>query len=197
MGFLKYIKDTFVKDKNYSEAIYASALREIESGIRRDGLFAKAIASAEGNIDIAKSHYIKLLVKALEDEKISQHQGSIEKHRQETLRIQSAIDEQITQKNNIKLTNYHEQVAEINRTSRNWSILITISYLIIVYFVYPSLAFTTAIPFAIATYFMLSGIKLLGITRPGSQELHYSSMFAIAMIIFIVVCGLIVISTRQ
>lgn len=54
--------------KNFDdEAAYAAALREIESGARRDGLWAKALASST-NADEAKSKYIRLRVAALHDE---------------------------------------------------------------------------------------------------------------------------------
>ena len=50
------------------EAIYAEVLREIESGIRRDGLYAQAIAESGGDTAKAKSIYIRLRVQAFKDE---------------------------------------------------------------------------------------------------------------------------------
>jgi hypothetical protein len=49
------------------EAAYAIVSREIESGIRRDGLWAKALASSR-NEEEARGRYLKLRVKALQDE---------------------------------------------------------------------------------------------------------------------------------
>jgi len=50
------------------ESLYAEALREIESGQRRDGIWAKAMA--ESNMDQGKAgaKYIKLRVQSLKDE---------------------------------------------------------------------------------------------------------------------------------
>lgn len=50
------------------EVLYAEALREIEAGTRRDGLWAKALAESGGNQDLANAVYIKLRVRALRDE---------------------------------------------------------------------------------------------------------------------------------
>ena len=50
------------------ETLYAEALREIESGQRRDGIWAKAMA--ESNMDQGKpgAKYIKMRVQSLKDE---------------------------------------------------------------------------------------------------------------------------------
>ena len=55
-------------DRLMDESFYAEALREIESGIRRDGIWAQALA--ENNMDQAKAaaHYIKLRVQSMRDE---------------------------------------------------------------------------------------------------------------------------------
>lgn len=50
------------------EALYAEALREIESGQRRDGIWAKALAESDMDQGKAGAKYIKLRVQSLKDE---------------------------------------------------------------------------------------------------------------------------------
>lgn len=50
------------------EALYAETLREIEAGIRRDGLWAKALVDCGGNETAVLAAYIKLRVRSLQDE---------------------------------------------------------------------------------------------------------------------------------
>lgn len=50
------------------EAFYAKAIREIESGDRRDGIWAMAMAESEMNQARASALYIKLRVQSLKDE---------------------------------------------------------------------------------------------------------------------------------
>jgi len=50
------------------EAAYAVAVEEFESGNRRPGLWGKAFAESEGDLDKASALYIKLRVQSLFDE---------------------------------------------------------------------------------------------------------------------------------
>lgn len=50
------------------EILYAEVFREIESGVRRDGIWAKALSESEMLEGPAKAKYIKLRVQALKDE---------------------------------------------------------------------------------------------------------------------------------
>jgi hypothetical protein len=50
------------------EALYAEALREIESGQRRDGIWAKAMAESDMDQGKAGAKYIKMRVQSLKDE---------------------------------------------------------------------------------------------------------------------------------
>jgi hypothetical protein len=50
------------------EALYAQVMGEIRSGVRRDGLWAKALVTASGNETEATAVYIKLRVQAIKDE---------------------------------------------------------------------------------------------------------------------------------
>jgi len=68
---MSFIDDFFKSNAEIrlsEEVIYAEVLREIEAGVRRDGLWARAIANASGNDGAARSEYIKLRVQSLKDE---------------------------------------------------------------------------------------------------------------------------------
>lgn len=54
--------------RGIEEAIYQAVAEEIASGVRRDGLWAKAIAETGGSIDAAKARYIQLRAQSLIDE---------------------------------------------------------------------------------------------------------------------------------
>jgi len=75
------ISDLYLKSqistRILEEELYAEVLREIESGIRRDGLWAKAFAKS-GSEERAKALYIEFRVQSLRDEltlyRIQQHE---------------------------------------------------------------------------------------------------------------------------
>lgn len=50
------------------EKLYEQVVKELANGVRRDGLWAKAIAHSNGQNEKAKSLYIQYRVKSLEDE---------------------------------------------------------------------------------------------------------------------------------
>jgi len=62
------LKKLFAERRLKDEAIYAHVLNEIESGHRRDGLWAKALADSKFNENETKSRYIKLRVQSIKDE---------------------------------------------------------------------------------------------------------------------------------
>ena len=67
------------------EAFYAEAMREIESGIRRDGIWAMAPAEADMDQSKAAAKYIKLRVQSLRDELALMREveaANVEKNRQ-------------------------------------------------------------------------------------------------------------------
>jgi hypothetical protein len=68
MSFIDDLFKSNAKSRLSEEIIYAEVLREIEAGVRRDGLWARAIANANGNDGAARSEYIKLRVQSLKDE---------------------------------------------------------------------------------------------------------------------------------
>ena len=66
------ISDLYMKSRISSrlleEELYAEVLQELERGIRRDGLWAKAFAKSGANEEKAKALYIEFRVQALRDE---------------------------------------------------------------------------------------------------------------------------------
>lgn len=54
--------------REFEEAIYQRVLDEIAAGIKRDGLWAKAIAESGGSIDAAKARYIQLRAQSMMDD---------------------------------------------------------------------------------------------------------------------------------
>ena len=48
MSFLKKLKHTAIKSKFEDESLYERVLQELESGIRRDGLWAQAVEKSQG-----------------------------------------------------------------------------------------------------------------------------------------------------
>ena len=68
MGLVDEIRLQAVVTRISEEMLYAEVLREIENGIRRDGLWAKALSQSNMQQDTAKALYIKLRVQSLKDE---------------------------------------------------------------------------------------------------------------------------------
>lgn len=68
MGLLDDIRLHGATYRLTEEAIYAEVLREMEAGVRRDGLWAKALAESPASESQAKSRYIGLRAQALKDE---------------------------------------------------------------------------------------------------------------------------------
>ena len=68
MSIFDDIKKLGIKFRLNEEILYAEALREMESGARRDGLWAKSLSDSEFNESKAKALYIKLRVQSLRDE---------------------------------------------------------------------------------------------------------------------------------
>ncbi len=55
------------------ESLYAAALREIQSGLRRDGIWARALSECSMDQAQAAARYIELRVQAMKDEEVLQH----------------------------------------------------------------------------------------------------------------------------
>ena len=61
-------KDASVDARRKDEEYHARAMHEVQSGQRRDGLWAKAVTSTGGDEAAAKLAYFKLLVQAIRDD---------------------------------------------------------------------------------------------------------------------------------
>lgn len=68
MGLFDNLKTAGAANRLTEEALYAEALREIESGMRRDGIWAMAMAESDMDQGKAGARYIKLRVQSLKDE---------------------------------------------------------------------------------------------------------------------------------
>jgi len=68
MGIPNSINSAGAASRLTEEAFYAEALREIESGMRRDGIWAMVMAECDMDQGRAGARYIKLRVQSLKDE---------------------------------------------------------------------------------------------------------------------------------
>ncbi|WP_447729048.1 hypothetical protein [Pseudoxanthomonas suwonensis] len=66
--FWKVMKDAAVFSRMNDERLHALALAEVESGVRRDGLWAKAMIEGQGDPTRSRAAYLRLLVITLRDE---------------------------------------------------------------------------------------------------------------------------------
>ena len=73
------------------EALYAIAMREVENGLRRDGLWAKALCDSNMDERGAQARYIKLRVQSLRDE----HEVNMQIEKQEIDRQQKIEKQRI------------------------------------------------------------------------------------------------------
>jgi hypothetical protein len=68
MSFWKKVKQTAIVDRLVEEQLYEQVLREFESGVRRDGLWAKAFQNSQGDEQKANALYIGYRVQSIKDE---------------------------------------------------------------------------------------------------------------------------------
>jgi hypothetical protein len=68
MKVFEKFKKKVAEHRLNEEKIYAAVLNEMQQGIRREGLWAKAIAKSEGNENKAKSFYLEYRAQSLADE---------------------------------------------------------------------------------------------------------------------------------
>lgn len=85
MSFLSGFRTKAALTRQSEEALYAQALNEIETGTRRDGIWAMAMVQAEMDQAKAGALYLKLRVQALKDE--------IALRESEAVRLKSEADE--------------------------------------------------------------------------------------------------------
>lgn len=76
------------------EALYAQVAEEIGAGVRREGLWAKAVAECGGSAELARARYIRLRVQSLFDEaELQRIAEAEEKHRMEVQAKREAQDQ--------------------------------------------------------------------------------------------------------
>ena len=80
MGIFSDIKAKGATYRLTEEALFAEALREIDSGQCRDGIWAQAMVEADMDQRKAGAKYIKLRVQSLKDE-ITLHIAELQKER--------------------------------------------------------------------------------------------------------------------
>lgn len=68
MGLFDNFKTKKAEARLIEEALYQEALNEVEQGIRRDGIWAKAIVDSNGEESKARALYLKYRVRSLIDE---------------------------------------------------------------------------------------------------------------------------------
>ena len=77
------IKDVFSQAPSpEEEVLYKQVLEEIESGVRRKGIYAKALADCLGDVLKAESLYIRYRVQSLVDEKKAEAKSIAYKNKQ-------------------------------------------------------------------------------------------------------------------
>lgn len=68
MGFWRGRNPADAEQRRLEESIYEAVYEEIETGMMRKGLWAKALANSDGNENQAKAAYIKLRATAMMDD---------------------------------------------------------------------------------------------------------------------------------
>ena len=68
MSFFSHFKLKSAEGRLVEEQLYERVVNELTSGIKREGIWAKAVAKSYGNEAKAKSLYIKFRVQSLKDE---------------------------------------------------------------------------------------------------------------------------------
>lgn len=94
MGLFDNFKTANAANRLTEEALYAEALREIESGLRRDGIWAMAMAQSDMDTTKAAAKYIMLRVQSLKDELMLRDQSATlaEEQEQKRAAAQSEAD---------------------------------------------------------------------------------------------------------
>ena len=69
VNFLKSFKTNSAIDRINEERLYEFVVNEIKNGVRREGLWGKALQQANGELKLTEANYIKLRVQSLIDEK--------------------------------------------------------------------------------------------------------------------------------
>lgn len=70
MAFFKKLKQQSAVNRLLEQQLYNKVSIELQSGIRKEGIWAMALAQSSGNIEKAKARYLKLRVQSLLDEEL-------------------------------------------------------------------------------------------------------------------------------
>lgn len=68
MGIFNKFKQATAAARLVEEQLYGHVAQELKRGIRREGLWAKALADSDGNDEKAKALYLKYRVQSIRDE---------------------------------------------------------------------------------------------------------------------------------
>jgi hypothetical protein len=68
MKFFSRFKQPSASDRLLEEQLYSDVLNEVHNGVKREGLWAKAIAKSNGYESKAKSLYIEFRVQSMRDD---------------------------------------------------------------------------------------------------------------------------------
>jgi len=91
-------RDAFVDSRRKDEEYHARAMHEVQSGHRRDGLWAKAVMSLGGDEEAVKIAYFKLLVQAIRDDDHVEKRSAVfseNKVQQSTPQLPSSLGQSI------------------------------------------------------------------------------------------------------
>lgn len=80
------------------EALYSQVAEEIATGIRREGLWAKAIADSDGSAERARALYIRFRVQSLFDEAEVKRFAKMEEDQRAEVEAQHQEQDQIGQR---------------------------------------------------------------------------------------------------
>lgn len=111
MGLVDDVRLRGASSRITEEALYAEALREVEAGLRRDGLWAKALAKTGMRQQDAQAYYLELRVQSLRDEiDLVVQDAALEARRKQQLPLEQSKAEKVAEKAALRLE--HEQAVQ-------------------------------------------------------------------------------------
>ena len=97
------------KSRLLEEKLYELVSKEIESGQKRAGLWAKAIAISDGDEEKTKAEYIKLRVQSVKDE----NELNLEKKRQSYEKAQAEYEQEMLSEEEKRLNSVRENLQKL------------------------------------------------------------------------------------
>lgn len=116
MGIVDEIRLRGVSSRVSEEMLYAEALREVEDGLRRDGLWAKALSQSNMRQDDAMAFYLKLRVQSLRDE----IQLAMEELQRTTRRARDHANQSLSQQRSIEHSLRKREKDRPPQSFRDW-----------------------------------------------------------------------------